>query len=593
MVRLEPKPILNFTKSRCARLHGPLGGALERCIANQLLKTDLALLSSPFRDQSDRDGGWRGEFWGKVVRSMILAWRAVPEPRLRAAIDMAVDFALEAHDDDGVFSSYPRKLRLSGWDLWGRKYLLLGLERYYRLVSPSPRIQETIARILNQILTEIEHSRAPLTSLGNHEGLASCSLLGAVAEGWRITGERRFRDFALRIVESGCSGKHDIFTAARQGIPPAEIGNGKAYEMISCFKGAGEILELLPASYGEAVARFYELVRNREIFLTGTGGATRFGETWYDGKFRQTWPDIGKLGETCVTVSWIQFCGRLLRLSFESTVADELERAACNALLGGMVPDGSNWTHRNPTPLAAPASKIPADDQMLRVFGTPFDHHDCCRAQGPEGLAQMAQYAVLNAPDGIAVSFFEAMTATAESPSGQSVHLEMRGEYPADGDVSLTLELETPETFALYLRIPAWWQSGSTLLFCGKPQPVRPGSYCRLERCWHSGDRVEIHFDLSARRIAAFDGGEYIAYLCGPLVMAQDSRLGTVGRPMPDELPVSGREPGFLRTLCFSDGSGLCDYASAGNRFSPDHLLQLWLKTIPPGKSHSAGSPET
>ena len=193
MVRLEPKPILNFTKSRCARLHGPLGGALERCIANQLLKTDLALLSSPFRDQSDRDGGWRGEFWGKVVRSMILAWRAVPEPRLRAAIDMAVDFALEAHDDDGVFSSYPRKLRLSGWDLWGRKYLLLGLERYYRLVSPSPRIQETIARILNQILTEIEHSRAPLTSLGNHEGLASCSLLGAGAEGWRITGERRFR----------------------------------------------------------------------------------------------------------------------------------------------------------------------------------------------------------------------------------------------------------------------------------------------------------------------------------------------------------------------------------------------------------------
>ena len=110
---------------------------------------------------------------------------------------------------------------------------------------------------------------------------------------------------------------------------------------------------------------------------------------------------------------------------------------------------------------------------------------------------------------------------------------------------------------------------------------MRPGSYCRLERCWHSGDRVEIHFDLSARRIAAFDGGEYIAYLCGPLVMAQDSRLGAVARPIPgdgiaEDAEVPSEEFHLVKRL--SDGTLLCDYASAGNRFALDNRLTVWMK---------------
>jgi DUF1680 family protein len=77
------------------------------------------------------------------------------------------------------------------------------------------------------------------------------------------------------------------------------------------------------------------------------------------------------------------------------TFADAIERALYNALLGAWGPDGSNWIHANPTPLTGGGYKKYADDQILRTQGKPFGGHDCCRAQGPEGLVVAAEFAVL------------------------------------------------------------------------------------------------------------------------------------------------------------------------------------------------------
>ena len=213
-------------------------------------------------------------------------------------------------------------------------------------------------------------------------------------------------------------------------------------------------------------------------------------------------------------------------------------------------------------------------------------------AQGPEGIAMASYSAVLGSEDGIVLNAYEALDCTFTTPGGERAKLSLRGGYPWKGEVSVSLELPSPEIFTIRFRIPFWWKGASSFRLNGETLAVVPGEYLELKRQWRNTDRIMITFDLTAEMVSSPDLS-HTGYLAGPIVLAQDSRLGTVGRPMPDELPVSGREPGFLRTLRFSDGSGLCDYASAGNRFSPDHLLQLWLKTIPPGKSHSAGSPET
>ena len=67
----------------------------------------------------------------------------------------------------------------------------------------------------------------------------------------------------------------------------------------------------------------------------------------------------------------------------------------------------------------------------------------------------------------------------------------------------------------------------------------------------------------------------------GPVLFARDSRLGELDTPVAPEEIESAREvpaePEFTRLCRLPDGTGLCDYASAGNRFSPENTLRVWL----------------
>jgi len=572
--------VLTFTNECSCQLHGPIGAALQKSVRNRLMNVNYRNMAVPFFEHSETDNGWRGEFWGKVVRSAILSWRTLPETALLTAIRGAIDDILAAQEPNGAISSYPVTLRLNGWDLWGRKYVLLGLVRYYFTIEQDPRVKLCCSRMLDQLMSTVNRDKRGILWTGCHEGLASSSILGAVIGVWKMTGESKYLDYAKWIVECGCSSKHDIFLAAQQLVPPAEIGNAKAYEMMSCFKGVSEMLAELPPRYGDVLLAFYRMVRDQEIMITGTAGATNCGEYWYQGKRRQTWPDAGKLGETCVTVTWIQFCGRMLALTADSTVADEMERCAYNALLGAMTPDGVHWTHRNPTPLSAPASKIAADDQMLRNFGTPFDGHDCCRAQGPEGLAQIAIYAVMRHPEGIVVNFYEALDAQLTTASGNPVKIHITGDYPYDEKVSVQITPQHTEVFVLRLRIPGWWTGQSQIVINGEPQAAIAGTYWELRRQWSGTCQIDIRIDLAPRFVSAPDDDRLSAVCCGPIVMAQDSRLMGLDRAVPaGEKPEICQLPGFHRVIRFSDGSMMCDYESAGNLFVPDNKIRVWVET--------------
>ena len=59
--------------------------------------------------------------------------------------------------------------------------------------------------------------------------------------------------------------------------------------------------------------------------------------------------------------------------------------------------------------------------------------------------------------------------------------------------------------------------------------------------------------------------------------MAQDSRLPNFGKPVPQVLPELYSEPGFRKTVRFSDRTMMCDYADAGNLFSAENPLQVWV----------------
>ncbi|MFI5380337.1 MAG: hypothetical protein ACHRHE_13640, partial [Tepidisphaerales bacterium] len=78
-------------------------------------------------------------------------------------------------------------------------------------------------------------------------------------------------------------------------------------------------------------------------------------------------------------------------------------------------------------------------------------------------------------------------------------------EYPWDGLVSLQLDVEKPQRFALNLRQPSWC-AATKLTLNGQivePTPRDERGYVRIEREWKNGDAVELAMEMPVQRIEA------------------------------------------------------------------------------------------
>ena len=86
-----------------------------------------------FRILSDTDNGWRGEYWGKMMRGACFVYSYTKYQKLYDILTETVKDMLSTIDSLGRISSYPLELELTGWDIWSRKYVLLGMQYFYEV----------------------------------------------------------------------------------------------------------------------------------------------------------------------------------------------------------------------------------------------------------------------------------------------------------------------------------------------------------------------------------------------------------------------------------------------------------------------------
>ena len=511
----------------------------------------------------------------KIIRSAIYAWRATGSATLRKALDETVRDIVRAADGTGCISSYPAAKQMQDWDIWGRKYVAVGLADYCLEVRNDPKAVEALRRHVLALAAQVKASGRPLADFGWHEGLAASSILGAVVQTARLSGDSDALAFAKAIYESGCSKRCNVYDAALAGVPPRHIGNGKAYEMTACFDGALELYrETGEARCLEAARLYWKSVRDTEIFVNGMGGGKdTWGEYWCDGRYAQLRDDGRGLGETCVAATWVKFSMQLLSVTGDAEIADELERTLYNGIAGAMAPDGAWWAHLNPVgPLAGKGWRQRAYDQI------PGYGEDCCVAQGPMGLALAPYVAVMAHDAGATVLIYEPNRCRVPLGGGAACELSIAGDYAREGKVRVEIRSAPADKFELRLRIPAWSGARTVARLNGKTvKGVRAG-YLRLDRVWKKGDRVELEFDMAVRVIEAYDASRRFALQRGPLVLAQDSRLGAVDAPF---RPVGGKPvkppKGIFFAYRFDDGTTVCDFASAGNLYEMRNRLCLWM----------------
>ncbi|MBD0352745.1 MAG: glycoside hydrolase family 127 protein, partial [Flavisolibacter sp.] len=450
---------------------GFVGEKLEAAYTNRIEAQNVARLIEPFKNRTE-DRCWQSEFWGKWFTSAVLAYRFHPEPRLKAIIDNAVTQLIQTQTPDGYIGNYAEAKHLEQWDIWGRKYCMLGLLSYYDLTRDGKSLQAA-RRLADHLIKELQDKKVNIVQMGNHRGMAATSVLEPITLLYARTGDKRYLDFAEEIVRQWESpmGPQLIAKAmvnVSERFPPPKNWWGyeqgqKAYEMMSCYEGLLELYRLTgKETYKTAVETVWENIRSTEINAVGSGSSM---ECWFGGKGLQ--PFVAKhYQETCVTATWIKLSQQLLRLTGEAKYADAIEQSFYNALLGSMKPDGSTWAKYSPI-------------EGIRSEGEDQCHMglNCCVASGPRGLFTIPLTSVMRGKDGLTVNFFNPGSYKLTTPKGEPIELVQETEYPVNGIVTMRVNVQKPELFTIHIRIPQW-SNVSTIKVNGEAvENVTPGAY--------------------------------------------------------------------------------------------------------------------
>jgi hypothetical protein len=289
------------------QIQGWLGRKLELCLTNRVMAQEIDKVVKPFRDRPDGDSGYRCEFWGKWFTSAALGYAYQPTREHRAILDQAVQALLATQTPDGYIGTYDAGHHLGMWDVWDRKYVLLGLIASYDQTG-HPAALAGARRAADCLLAEAGPGKVRLADTGVDvlKGLAPSSVLEPIVLLYQRTGAKRYLDFANDLVAQWSQpskfAPHGmrLLEDALAGVPPRKIDSPKAYEMMSCFEGVCELYRATGnRKYLEAAVKFGHAVRDTERMINGSGSNQ---ELWDDGVRGQT-EVLEQPQETCVTTT--------------------------------------------------------------------------------------------------------------------------------------------------------------------------------------------------------------------------------------------------------------------------------------------------
>jgi hypothetical protein len=477
--------------------------------SNRLAKLDPERLLEGYRKRPGRQS-WDGEHVGKWLHAATLAWVNTGDPALRQKLDVVAAELVKCQLADGYLGTYLDKDRWTEWDVWAHKYNLIGLITYMRFtgnMDPLPACRR-MGDLLCATFGDAPGKR-DIIGAGHHVGLAPTSVLEPMVLLYRLTGEQRyleFCDYILRAWEQPNGPK--VISTLLSVKRVDKVGNGKAYEMLSCLNGVLEYYRTLgDHRLLEACLNAWQDIVDNRLYLTG---ASSYGELFHDDF---DLPNVGNVGETCVTVTWLQFNAQLLRLTGEARFADQLERVILNQLMGAQKPDGSAWGYY-------------VEMEGRKPYSSNLDGH-CCLSSGPRGIALIPTFAVTTDPDGVVLNLYDAAVARLSLHDRTPVAVDIEGAFPFEGRLRIRVDSASRKPFMVKLRKPAWCPStlvrlNGTVL----RDPPEINGYLAITRSWHRHELIELEFTLQPRLIVGDHLQEgKIALLYGPLVLAAEEAL--------------------------------------------------------------------
>ena len=593
------------------------------------------------QEDADHDRGWRGEYWGKMMRGACFVYSYTKNPKLYEILTQTVRDMIATADELGRISCYALYHEFDGWDIWERKYVLLGMQYFYEICTDEALKQDIITSMKGQVDYMISKIGSPkegkqvhiTQATRNWRGLNSSSLLEPIVRLYSLTKEQKYFDFATYIVDKGGADVFNVFDYAyRDEFAPYQYPVTKAYEMTSCFEGLLEYYRITGIEkYRTAIINFANRILETDFTIIGSCGCTH--ELFDHSTVRQANTTNGKImQETCVTVTLMKFFYQVHLLTGDPKYMDAFEISLYNASLGAINTDKviePTIREKYPELILEP---LPFDSYSPLTAGTrgtgvggfrPMsDNHyyGCCACIGAAGMGLVTKTHLMTTRGGFAMNLYVNGEATSTTPTEKPITFKTETAYPKCGNIRITLGMEAPETFEIQIRIPEWSKQ-TALSVNGKSVKIHAG-YTNVIREWNDGDVIELTLDMRTRAIRPIPYGQellmnnviwgynymiptldkedpiahkHVALLRGPITLAQENRLGYC---VDDPIDVEIDSDGYVAVtfpekdtapyahilelqVPLTDGTKMTvtDYSSAGKLWTEESKMAAWMLT--------------
>ncbi|WP_038358026.1 beta-L-arabinofuranosidase domain-containing protein [Bosea sp. UNC402CLCol] len=473
-------------------------------------------------------------FWdsdvAKVIETAAYALYRKPNADLEAKMDAIIEMFAGLQQPDGYMNSWFVRMQPGQrWtnlrdchELYCAGHLMEAAVAYFHATGKR-RLLDVMCRYADHIDATFGATPDKRPGYCGHEEIE----LALVRLG-RATGEQRYLDLARYFVEQRGQQPHyfDAEAAAR-GVDPAQWRHktylynqshlpvreqgkvvGHAVRAMYLYSGMADVAtEFGDDSLTDALNRLWEDLTSKQMYVTGGIGPAASNEGFTD---YYDLPNESAYAETCAAVALVMWASRMLGRGPDRRYADIMEQALYNGALSGLSIDGSRFFYDNP----------------LESRG---GHHrwtwhrcPCCPPNIARTVTAIGSYMYGVSADGIAVHLYGASTARL-SVGATRVILTQVTNYPADGKVAVTIGLERPAQFTLFLRVPSWCDqaavtlNGEALAITGTDD-----GYVHLSREWKDGDRLALDLPMPVRALYAHpavkaDLGR-VAIARGPLI---------------------------------------------------------------------------
>lgn len=569
----------------------------------------------------DVDDGWRCEYWGKLMRGAAVVYQYTKDDELYSILSDATIRLIEKSDEYGRIATYSTKHEFCGWDMWGRKYVLLGMIHFIEICKDEELRNKVVSAAcahLDYIISKVGPNKIEITNTSHIWGaINSSSILEPVVRLYKLTNNNAYIDFASYIVECGGAKNFNIFEAAYENkMYPYEYPIVKAYELMSCFEGLLEYYKVTGIDkWREAVVNFTDKLIETEITIIGSAGCKH--ELFNHSKLMQTYSGYdGLMQETCVTVTWIKLCFRLLKLTGKAKYADEIEKSVYNALYGSVNTEGCicgdeatfdeeyyrdvyDVYHKSHQAgqIFDSYSPLRSDIRGKAVGGFKSmndrtAYFGCCIAIGAVGVGLVPHMSILCNTNEFSFMLYLQGKASFKTDDGNKVTFDVVTDYPKDNKINIVVHTNRSSNFKLNLRIPYFSKSfeiriNDSIIKCENKDGI-----VSIDKLWNNGDIVTMTLDMNVRMMHGEynpddeQSDKYIAIMYGPIVLARDARIDKPGT----EIHIKSETVSFTKEDCCIksilsgkaeiDGleMNMIDYASSGKTWRSDSETEVWIK---------------